>query len=153
MFRNLSNSLKTIRASGPVATGGTDVTLAPIKLAGFTSLLIITTLGALAVGAAPALKIKGGKNPDGSDAVDLFDNIEGTPAVKTATAADGSKTMWIDAGRAGQHVDYIVPVITRGGGNAAIENVTALLYGASIEPVPQDVTSAGGIIVLEPRPA
>lgn len=150
---NLSNSLKITPVSAAVASGGTDVVLPAIKLAGFAGLMIIVTLGALAAGATPSLKLKGGKMADGTDAVDLFDGVNQTPAVITATAADGTKTLTIDANRPAQKCDYIVPVITRGGAGAAITSALSILYNPSSEPVPQGATSAGTLVITEPRPA
>jgi hypothetical protein len=146
-MKNLSNAVKTVRlkpdGSGwTVSAGTSDVTSDVVDVAGFDALRFVVGFGAITAGAATAIKLQQGAEPNLSDAADLAGS-----RVIVADTGD-NKMAIVDAFRPQKR--YLRVVTSRATQNSAVDFALCELYRADTEPVTQDATVIAAEIHASP---
>lgn len=117
------------------SSGSADRNSATVDMAGFDGVLFVCKLEAIAASAAATLKIQGGAQADGSDAVDL----ENTGVSITDTDANGVKYVCVHQ----PQEKYLRAVVTKDSVNNTAESIVAYLYDNKEGPVTQDANVQG----------
>ncbi len=145
---NLSSSVKFLRVSPAVAAGTTLITPASgVNLAGFQGVLFVGLFNTLAAGAVTSMKAQGSYTNGVSDA---YADIASSHI--TVPQADSNMVALIDVYRPLK--PWVLPVIVRGTGNATVDGILAILYGAENIPTVNDAATIIGLtLVTDSTPA
>lgn len=125
---NLSKDTKISVAITPTAGGAgtTDINGTTLDMAGFESVLMVVTFGAITSGAATSIKAQQGSASDMSDAADLA----GTG--QTIADTDDDKTFYIDLVKPTER--YVRLVVDRGTQNAVVASALYIQYDSKKQP-------------------
>lgn len=133
---NLSKNVKVTRVLAAVAAGQTNQTGDAVDMSGFEGVLFIASFGTLSSGAVTGIKAQQDTDSAMGTAADLL----GT-ALAIAEDRDGD-VLVLDIFRPTER--YVRPIVTRGTGNAVIDGVIAIQYGAHKAPTTNDSATVAG---------
>lgn len=131
---NLLPNVSISKVAEAATSAGTTVTGTAVDMAGFDSVLFMADIAT--ANAGNFLKVQGGEESDGSDAVDL--------AGTAVAAASNGEVVVGDVYRPKQR--YVRPAIIRGGANTATGPIYAIRYNSKISPAASAIAAASKII-------
>ena len=136
---NFSKDIKITQAITPTngAAGTTAINGATLDMAGFESVLVAVTFGAITGSAVTSIKMQQGAESDMSDAADL----EGTS--QTVADSDDEDIFYIDLVKPTER--YVRLVVSRATQNAVVSSAVYYQYGAHKGPVTHGSTINGEI--------
>lgn len=136
---NLSKDVKFSQAVTVTngAAGTTDINGATLDMAGYESVLVMVTMGAIVANAVTSIKMQQGAESDLSDAADLADTGQ------AVADSDDEETFFIDLIKPSER--YVRLVVDRGTQNATVASATYMQYGALKKPVTHGGSVSGEI--------
>lgn len=140
-MRNLENNVVLDRVSNAAAAAQTAVTSSSVDMANFEGVRFIAFLGAIDSSGAPELKVQQSSD-DGS--TDAYSDLEGSAVAAADTNDNG--LLVVDVKRPLKR--YLRAVLSRSGGDAALDGIIAEKYGARLAPVTQtaDVIDSAALV-------
>jgi len=136
---NLSKDAKISIAITPTsgAAGTSDIEGVTLDMAGFESVLMLVTFGAITSGAATSIKAQQGSTSHMSDAADLAGTAQ------TIADTDDDKTFYIDLVKPTER--YVRLYVDRGTQNAVVSSALYIQYNPKKAPASHGANVSGEI--------